>query len=72
MNIYRTEKGSRIDVRAHELPGTVKKGDSLYYPVAGQLYKVESVAFHGQYGFVPVLDLPVVDMPRSSSRTEPA
>ena len=72
MTIYRTKEGSRIDIRAHEIPGTVKRGDSLYYPVGGQLYRVESVTFHGKYGFVPVLDLPVVDVPRSGSQVKRA
>lgn len=63
MTTQRVKGKTTAQLTAREIPGTVKRGDSLYYPVGGKEYRVESVTFHGRYGLVPVLDMPVVDTP---------
>lgn len=72
MNLYRTEKEPLTPPQPQDLPGTVTKSDGIYFPVNGQFFKVEGMTFCGQIGYIPVLDLPVVDVPRSGRRAKRA
>ena len=77
MTIHRV-KGKKTRVKgkktahltAREIPGTVKRGNALYYLVGGEYYEVKSVINHEEYGLVPVLDMEITDMPRKHKKEE--
>jgi len=63
MKFHKDENGLTMELQPGDIPGTVEREDGIYYPVGGVYYRVEAVQIHPKYGLVPILDMPLTDMP---------